>query len=340
MLFADSHRRSPGVVGIGDVQGGYGPDIDPGIICLSRFLLLSGHTKRMETLSRESVSAMFSVHRPYLVSLAYRMLGSMADAEDLAQETFLRWEQAAREEIHTPRAFLTTVLTRLAITHLQSARVRREQYAGTWLPEPVVTTGTRDPVELSESLTMAFLVPMESLTPLERAVFLLQDVFDYSHAEIADIVGKTEGVCRQTLRRAKQAVKERRSRFEVRPSSADRLTMQFVTAVQAGNLGDLKSLLHEDIVAYSDGGGRVRAALNPISGKDRVARFLVGIARKGGDGLQRQVAEINAQPGFLGFRHGKAQTAVVLDIEQDRIHAIYIVVNPEKLQHLPKENES
>ena len=264
----------------------------------------------------------------------------MADAEDLVQETFLRWEQTAREEIHTPRAFLTTVLTRLAINHLESARVRREQYVGPWLPEPVVTTGTRDPVELSESLTMAFLVLMESLTPLERAVFLLHDVFDYSHTEVADITGKTEEACRQTLHRANKAVQERRSRFEVRPSAADRLTAEFATAVQAGNLDDLMSLLHEDIIAYSDGGGRTRAALNPIYGQDRVARFLVGIARKGGEGLKRQVAEINAQPGFLGFRDGEAHTALVLDIEQDRIRAIYIVVNPEKLQHLPKEKES
>jgi RNA polymerase sigma-70 factor (ECF subfamily) len=282
----------------------------------------------------------FSEHRSYLVSLAYRMLGSMADAEDLVQETFLRWGQATREEIHTPRAFLTTVLTRLAINHLESSRVRREQYVGTWLPEPVVTSGMRDPVELAESLTMAFLVLMESLTPLERVVFLLHDVFDYSHAEIADIIGKTEDACRQMLRRAKQAVQKRRSRFEVRPSAADRLTAEFATAVQAGNLDDLMSLLNEDIVAYSDGGGRTRAALNPIYGKDRVARFLVGISRKGGEGLKRHVAEINAQPGFLGFRDGVAETAVVLDIEQDRIRAIYIVVNPEKLQHLLKEKET
>jgi RNA polymerase sigma-70 factor (ECF subfamily) len=268
------------------------------------------------------------------------MLGSMADAEDLVQETFLRWGQTNREEIHTPRAFLTTVLTRLAINHLESSRVRREQYVGTWLPEPVVTSGTRDSVELAESLTMAFLVLMESLTPLERVVFLLHDVFDYSHAEIADIVGKTEDACRQTLRRAKQAVQERRSRFEVRSSAADRLTAEFATAMQTGNLDDLMSLLHKDIVAYSDGGGRTHAALNPIYGKDRVARFLIGISRKGGQGLKRQVAEINAQPGFLGFRDGVAQTAVVLDVEQDHIRAIYIVVNPEKLHHLHKEKES
>ncbi len=294
----------------------------------------------MGNVSCKSLSDTFSEHRPYLVSLAYRMLGSMADAEDLVQETFLRWGKADREEVRTPRAFLTTVLTRLAITHLESARVRREQYVGTWLPEPVVTTGERDPVELSESLTMAFLVLLESLTPLERAVFLLHDVFDYSHAEIADMIGKTEDACRQILRRAKLAVQNRRPRFEVRPTSAERLMAQFAMAMQAGNLDDLMALLHEDIIAYSDGGGQARAALNPIYGKDRVARFLLGLTRKIGDSLKRQVAEINAQPGFLGFHDGKVQTAVVLDVEQDRIHAIYIVVNPEKLRHLSREGES
>lgn len=294
----------------------------------------------MENVSYKSLSDTLSEHRPYLLSLAYRMLGSMADAEDLVQETFLRWEKAAHEEVHTPRAFLTTVLTRLAITHLESARMRREQYVGPWLPEPVVTTGMRDTVELSESLTMAFLVLLESLTPLERAVFLLHEVFDYSHGEISEIIGKTEDACRQTLRRAKQAVQERRSRFEVNPNAADRLTAEFAAAVQAGNLEDLMSLLHEDIIAYSDGGGRTRAALNPIYGQNRVARFLIGIARKGGHGLKRQVAEINAQPGFLGFRDGEARTALVLDIEQDRIRAIYIVANPDKLQHLTEKGNS
>lgn len=261
----------------------------------------------------------------------------MADAEDLLQEAYLRWREIDIAEVREPRALLTTIVTRLAINYLDSARVRREEYVGEWLPEPVVTAAQRDPAELSESLTMAFLVLLESLTPLERAVFLLHEVFEYSHDEIAGITGKNVEACRQLLRRAKQAVQQRRPRFEPSTDAAAKLTEEFAHAMQTGDADALMHLLHEEIVAYSDGGGRVRAAINPIYGRDRVARFLVGIARKRGDGLKQQFAEINAQPGFLGFENGEAQTALVLDIEENRIRNVYIVVNPEKLQHLPKE---
>ncbi len=278
----------------------------------------------------------FTENRQYLFSLAYRMTGSAADAEDLVQETYLRWQQAATDEIRTPRAFLTTIITRLAINYLDSARVRRETYVGPWLPEPVVTTATHDPVELSESLQMAFLVLLENLSPLERAVFLLSEVFDYSHAEIATMTGKTQEACRQLLRRAKQAIQQRRPRFQASPDLAGQLTSQFSQAMLAGNLDGLMNLLHDDITIYSDGGGKTRAAINPIHGKDRASRFLAGIAQKTSD-LTRYGAEINAQPGILGFRDGEAHTAVVLDIDDGRIRNIYIVVNPEKLHALPKE---
>jgi RNA polymerase sigma-70 factor, ECF subfamily len=281
----------------------------------------------------------FFEHRAYLISLAYRMTGSMADAEDLLQETYLRWREVDQAEVWTPRALLTTIITRLAINSLESARARREQYVGEWLPEPVVTTVARDPAELSESLTMAFLVLLESLTPVERAVFLLHEVFDYSHEEIANITGKNIEACRQILRRAKDSLKQRRPRFEPSTDTAAKLTQEFAHAMETGDADALMHLLHEEIVAYSDGGGRVRAAINPIYGKDRVARFLVGIVRKRGDGLKQQFAEINAQPGFLGFENGEAQTALVVDIENNRIRNIYIVVNPEKLHHLTKEKQ-
>ena len=281
----------------------------------------------------------FTEHRQYLLSLGYRMLGSMADAEDLVQETYLRWQQASPDEIRSPRAFLTTILTRLALNHLDSARVRREQYVGPWLPEPVVTTAPPDPAELSESLTMAFLVLLESLSPLERAVFLLHEVFDYSHAEVAEITGSTEAACRQAFRRAKAAIAARRPRFKPSPSAAERLTSRFLDAVHAGNIDDLLSMLHQDAVSYSDGGGQTRAALNPIYGADRVARFLIGIAHKAGN-LTRQSVLINGQPGFIGYIDGKARTAMVLDIEDDRIRNVYIVVNPQKLQNLAKEKHA
>jgi len=281
----------------------------------------------------------FTEHRQYLLSLGYRMLGSMADAEDLVQETYLRWQDASADEIRSPRAFLTTILTRLALNHLDSARVRREQYVGPWLPEPIVTTAPPDPAELSESLTMAFLVLLESLSPLERAVFLLHEVFDYSHAEVAEITGSTEAACRQAFRRAKAAIAERRPRFKPSPSAAGQLTIRFLDAVQAGRIDDLLSMLHQNVVTYSDGGGQTRAALNPIYGADRVARFLIGIAHKAGN-LTRQSVLINGQPGFIGYIDGKPRTAMVLDIEDDRIRNVYIVVNPQKLQNLAKEKHA
>ena len=281
----------------------------------------------------------FTEHRQYLLSLGYRMLGSMADAEDLVQETYIRWQQASPAEVRTPRAFLTTILTRLALNHLDSARVRREQYVGPWLPEPVVTTAPPDPAELSESLTMAFLVLLESLSPLERAVFLLHEVFDYSHAEVAEITGSTEAACRQAFRRAKAAVAERRPRFRASPTAAGELTTRFLDAVQAGRMEDLLAMLHQNVVTYSDGGGQTRAALNPIYGADRVARFLVGIAHKTGN-ITREPVLINGQPGFIGYIEGKPRTAMVLDIEDDRIRTVYIVVNPQKLQNLAKEKHA
>jgi RNA polymerase sigma-70 factor (ECF subfamily) len=264
----------------------------------------------------------------------------MADAEDLVQETYLRWQQASAGEIRSPRAFLTTVLTRLALNQLDSARARREQYVGPWLPEPIVTTETRDPAELSESLTMAFLVLLESLSPLERAVFLLHEVFDYSHAEVAEITASTEAACRQAFRRAKASIAERRPRFHPPRRTARQLTETFLNAVQQGRVDEVIALLHPDVVTYSDGGGQVRAALNPIYGADRVARFLVGIAQKGATGLTRVFSEVNGQPAFIGFLDGKLRTVLVLDIEQDKIRNIYIVVNPDKLQHLAKENKT
>ncbi|HEV2645546.1 MAG TPA: RNA polymerase sigma-70 factor [Acidobacteriaceae bacterium] len=282
----------------------------------------------------------FSEQRRYLLSVAYRMTGSMSDAEDLLQEAFLRWQQASAQEIRSPRAFLTTIVVRLALNHLDSARVRREQYIGEWLPEPVLTTTTHDPVELAESLTMAFLVLLESLTPPERAVFLLHEVFDFSHTEIAAILDKSEPSCRQLLTRAKQAVRQRRPRFAPAPAAAAELTEQFTTAMKTGNLGKLMSLMHEDIVIYSDGGGQTSAALNPIAGKDRASRFLAGITRKNGDGITRRFAEINGQPGILAFNNGKARGAAIFDMDHDRIRTIYIVVNPDKLHHLPKEEQA
>lgn len=297
----------------------------------SHFFGLSSHTEQMERIGP------FSENRRYLFAIAYRMTGSVADAEDLVQETYLRWQSARDEEIRAPRAFLTTVLTRLALTHMQSARVRREEYVGQWLPEPLVTATSRDSAELAESLQMAFLVLLESLSPQERAIFLLAEVFDYSHAEIAAILDKSEEACRQMLRRAKQALSQKRRRYRAGREKAEDLTGRFFRAVQTGETKELVALLHDDVMAYSDGGGRTQAALNPICGSDRVARFMIGIAQKGGTGLSRFSTLLNGQPGTIGFRNGIAQTAVILDIEEDRVRNLYIIVNPDKLKCIPKE---
>lgn len=213
--------------------------------------------------------------------------------------------------------------------------MRREQYVGVWLPKPVVTPNKQDPVELAESLTMAFLVLFERLTPVERAVFLLREVFEYSHGEIAKITESTEEACRQTLHRAKSSIQEAKSRFEPDLARAEELTKRFSEAVQAGRVEELMSLLHEDAVTYC--GGRAPAALNPIYGRDRVARFLVGIAQKGGRDLDKRPAEINCQPGFIGVRDGEVRTVMVLDCVQGGIRSIYIVTNPDKLQSVAKE---
>jgi RNA polymerase sigma-70 factor (ECF subfamily) len=225
----------------------------------------------------------FDEHRNLLFSIAYRMLGSVADAEDLVQETFLRWQDAEPGEVKSPRAFLSTVITRLCINHLRSARVRREQYVGPWLPEPLLTARGADPegdARRAESLSMAFLVLLESLSPVERSVFLLREVFDYDYPEIAQVVGKSEVNCRQTLRRARQYVVERRPRFDPSPSQREQLTSQFLKASAEGDMQGLLALLAEDVALWSDGGGKASAALRPIWGADRVVRFMLGSLRK------------------------------------------------------------
>ncbi|MCA1558164.1 MAG: RNA polymerase sigma-70 factor, partial [Acidobacteria bacterium] len=225
----------------------------------------------------------FKEHRRLLFSLAYRMLGTVADAEDIVQEAFLRWQAAGDEEIKAPRAYLSAIVTNLSINHLQSARVKREEYIGPWLPEPLIADENQDPmrnIQLADSLSMAFMILLEALAPTERAVFLLREVFDYEYEEIARMVGKTEANCRQMVSRARQHIRERRSRFDVSEEIRERLTGQFIKACASGDLQALMSLLSEDVTLLSDGGGRVTAARKPITGVDHVARFLTGLVKK------------------------------------------------------------
>lgn len=280
----------------------------------------------------------FDRHRPLLFSIAYRMLGSVMEAEDIVQEAFLRWERADDSQVRSPRAYLSSVATRLCMDQLRSARMRREEYVGPWLPEPLPTGAESDAAEatiLDESLSMAFLVLLESLSPVERAVFLLREVFDYDYPEVSRIVGKSEANCRQISHRARQAVAARRPRFEASREQEEHLTQRFVEVCTGGDMEGLLGLLSEDITLWSDGGGRVRAALNPIQGADRVSRFLFGILGKTSPGFVVRQTSINGRPGIVGYVDESPMGVVTLDIAEDRIQTIRIVVNPEKLRAVP-----
>ena len=280
----------------------------------------------------------FNHYRGLLFSIAYRMLGSIADAEDILQEAFLRWQSAAGSEIRSTRAFLVTIVSRLCINHLESARVRREEYVGQWLPEPVVTAPGVDPfslLQVDESLSMAFLVLLERLTPVERAVFLLREVFEYDYPDVARILDKDEANCRQILRRAHQHVSEIRPRFETSPQKREKLLAEFLQATSTGNLEGLISVLAADAVLYSDGGGKGPAIPNLVHGPDRVARALLGAMSKlVPRDLTIRIAEINGQPGIVSYRNGRPYAVVTLEMSEEHVKSVYIVSNPEKLAHL------
>jgi RNA polymerase sigma-70 factor (TIGR02957 family) len=280
--------------------------------------------------------------RPRAFALAYRMLGSVSGAEDMVQEGMLRLHRAAEagEEIASPAAYLATVVTRLAIDELRSARARRETYVGEWLPEPLVTPEGDDPAvraELADSLSLAFLVLLESLTPEQRAVFLLRDVFDYPYDRIAEIVGKREDATRQLAVRARREVERGRPRFESEPEQEERLAARFFAAAEEGDLGALEALLAEDVELHGDGGGRAPAIKRPVFGRVRVARLLRNwwqlAVRAGGVEVRR--VSVNGQPGaeFLD-RDGRLLAVLGLDIRDGGIQAVRSIVNPDKLGHL------
>ncbi|MGH2808532.1 MAG: RNA polymerase sigma-70 factor [Actinomycetota bacterium] len=278
----------------------------------------------------------FEEQRSHLFALAYRMLGSVRDAEDVVQEAFIRWE-AVDEEVAAPKAYLSKIVTRLCIDHLRSARVQRETYVGPWLPEPLAVDDVPGPeasAEQADSLSMAFLVVLESLNPTERAVFLLREVFEHDYAEIAEIVGLTETNCRQIAHRAKQHVASRRPRFSASKKKRDEITYRFLEACALGEMDPLMELLAEDAAVYSDGGGRARAARKPILGAAKVGRFLVGIVKKAPPTASMRVMTINAQPAIALYEDGNATTVMTIDLTDEGVQAIHIVVNPDKLAHL------
>jgi RNA polymerase sigma-70 factor (ECF subfamily) len=285
--------------------------------------------------------------KPLMFSIAYRMLGSATEAEDIVQEAFLRFhkETSGGTEVDSAKAYLSAVTTRLSIDHLRSARVRRERYVGTWLPEPVLTDEADDVArhaETADSLSMGFLVLLESLTPVERAVFLLREVFDYGFEEIARIVGKTEENCRQISVRARRRIQEGKPRFEASRAQKEELARRFFDAARDGNLEGLVSMLAGDAVAYGDGGGKAPAISRPVHGRDNVAHLLMG-ARAGGERrgvVGMRLVEINGQPGAVFLdRDDRPLVAVALDIADGLVQAIRAVANPEKLQHLRRSAE-
>jgi RNA polymerase sigma-70 factor, ECF subfamily len=282
----------------------------------------------------------FERHRSLLFSIAYRMLGSVADAEDVVQEAYLRWREVPTKEVRSPKSYLSAVVTRLSINRLRSARARREEYVGPWLPEPLLSdraNETAGAAELDESLSMAFLVLLESLNPVERAVFLLREVFDYDYDEISRIVEKSEDNCRQIARRARQSVAARRPRFERSPEQAERLARQFFETCMNGDMEGLVEILSADVTLWSDGGGRVAAAPYPIHGPERVARFFLGVLRTVPPGHFARPARVNGGPGVVGyFADGRPQGVVTLDVVDGGIRAVRIVVNPEKLEKVPR----
>jgi RNA polymerase sigma-70 factor, ECF subfamily len=281
--------------------------------------------------------------RPLLFSIAYRMIGSVSEAEDIVQEAYLRYHRALSEgetEVHAPKAWLSAVTTRLAIDHLRSARVRRETYVGPWLPEPLVVDPGPDPseqVELADSLSIAFLAVLESLSPVERAVYLLREVFGYGYDEIAGIVDRTEDNCRQLATRARKHIEAHRPRFAVPRERQEELTERFMQAVETGDDDALIEMLAEDAVAYTDGGGKVRAAPRPIVGREQVARFVVFAARRGAKLTPFEIhrATVNGRPGrVLVGEDGEAIGVIEVDIDGDRIRTVNVVSNPDKLTHV------
>lgn len=273
----------------------------------------------------------FEQHRSLLHGIAYRMLGSAADADDILQEARIRWLAARKEEIVHVRSYLVTIVSRLCLDELGSARKRRETYIGPWLPEPVVTPPEADP----DSLSVAFLMLLERLSPAERATFLLAEVFDYELSEVARILGKSEDACRQLAVRARKHVHSGR----VRPIDREdhtRTLQAFVSACSTGDLAGLERLLAADVVAHSDSGGRATAARKLVRGAPDVARLTLGLLKKGGSHASYELVHLNGLPAIIGREHGRVTSAVSLAVADGQIHAIYTTRNPDKLARLDR----
>ncbi len=278
----------------------------------------------------------FAQYRPMLFGIAYRMLGSVMDAEDVVQEAYLRWEHTDRARVESPRAFLGTVVTRLSIDALREAKRRREVYVGEWLPEPLMTgRDPRESAELADSLSTAFLVLLESLSPPERAAFLLREVFGYDYRDLADVLETTDVNCRQMVSRAKARLESREHRFEPSREDQERLLAHFVQATTSGDYDALVAVLADDAAVYSDHGGKAPAAQRTIFGADKIARFFLGVQKRFPpvDPSVRMVS-LNGKPGAIIYSGQEPNSAFSFDCVDGKIVHIYVVRNPEKLQHL------
>ena len=274
----------------------------------------------------------FEQHRSFLIGLAYRMLGSVSDAEDIVQDAFLRWRETDRSTVEQPRAYLARVVSRLCLDRMKSATARRERYVGMWLPEPLVTEPA---APLAEDLSVALLLTLERLTPLERAAFLLHDVFDMDYGDVAATLERSEAACRQLAARAREHVRDARPRFAADTDAQTRLADAFHAALMTGDLSAIAQLLADDAVLYSDSGGKRFVAFQPIQGKDKILKIFTRASGKRANPRPDQIerTQINGMPGFI-LRTAEGIETIALEIEGDRLAALYIVANPDKLKHL------
>jgi RNA polymerase sigma-70 factor (ECF subfamily) len=280
----------------------------------------------------------FENYRSLLFAIAYRMLGRASEAEDMVQETYLRYRTAPAGEVRSLKSYLTTIVTHLCLDELKSARAQREQYLGPWLPEPLLTGDPGERVELRESPSLAFLLVLETLSPPERAAFLLHDVFDYPYDELGEIIGKGTATCRQLVHRARAHLAERRPRFHASPEEQRELLGRFLLASQQGEMADLTHLLAQEVVAWSDGGGKVSAALRPILGQERVIRFVLGLLRKGlAQDYQFTVEEVNGCPALLAWAGARLYMVTSLATANGQVYDLYAILNPDKLAYLQRQ---
>ncbi|QNP40966.1 RNA polymerase sigma-70 factor [Lysobacter solisilvae (ex Woo and Kim 2020)] len=281
-----------------------------------------------------NTESLFETYRSRLLGLAYRLLGSRSDAEDVVQDAWLRWHQADRSAIRDAEAWLVTATTRLGIDRLRLVRNERENYPGPWLPEPLTVDTSPTPesrADIGSQVSLAFLSLLERLGPEERAAFLLKEVFDYDYAQVAELIGHSEANCRQMVHRARQRVQAERPRFEVEPDTHRRLLERFMYATQAGDRAAIMQLLHANATLVSDGGGKVTATIRPLQGSDRIADLFWALSRRAGDELKTRIGSVNGEPALMRWYQGRLHSITTITIEDDRIAQVLSVLNPDKL---------